>query len=150
MCQDIIDTPGLRTGGVLFFRLAAAGWVDAEVGEDFAGAVFDGGDVGVPDEQDDAFVFVGAAYAKTVNDVSKWSPLSTGPPAFKGFCPWAGASFPGRQRLGICLLSLGPSADFRTGVPVQSKAVGCADEHQRRHSKERPFVNPHVIGTEQM
>ncbi|MCC2659634.1 MAG: hypothetical protein K0R37_408 [Arthrobacter sp.] len=42
MCRDIIDTPGLRTGGVLFFRLVAAVGVDGEFGEDFAGAVLDG------------------------------------------------------------------------------------------------------------
>jgi hypothetical protein len=54
MSRDIDDTPGLRTGGVLFFRLVAAGGVDGELGEDFTGAVFDGGDLGVPDEQEDA------------------------------------------------------------------------------------------------
>ena len=64
MSRDIDYTPGLRTGGVLFFRLVAAGGVDGELREDLAGAVFDGGDVGVPDEQDDAFVFVGAADAE--------------------------------------------------------------------------------------
>jgi hypothetical protein len=31
------------------------------LGEDFVGAILDGGAVGVPDEQDDAFVLVGAA-----------------------------------------------------------------------------------------
>jgi hypothetical protein len=45
---------------VFCFRLVAAGRIDGEFGEDFAGAVLDGGDVGVPDEQDDAFVLVGA------------------------------------------------------------------------------------------
>lgn len=45
MSRDIDYTPGLRTGGVLFFRLVAAGGVDGELREDLAGAVLDGGDV---------------------------------------------------------------------------------------------------------
>ena len=53
MSRDIGYTPGLRTGGVLFFRLVAACGVDGELREDLSGAVLDGGDVGVPDEQDD-------------------------------------------------------------------------------------------------
>jgi hypothetical protein len=35
MSQDIDYTLGLRTGGVLFFRLAAAGGAHVEFGEDF-------------------------------------------------------------------------------------------------------------------
>jgi hypothetical protein len=38
--------------------LVALVWVDGEFGEGVAGGVFDGGDVGVVDEQDDVFVFV--------------------------------------------------------------------------------------------
>jgi len=64
MSRDIDYTPGLRTGGVLFFRLVAACGVDGELREDLAGAVLDGGDVGVPGEQDDAFVLMGAADAE--------------------------------------------------------------------------------------
>ena len=42
MSRVIGNTSGLRTGGVLFFRLVAAVGVDGEFSEDFAGAVLDG------------------------------------------------------------------------------------------------------------
>ncbi|GAC1510448.1 MAG: hypothetical protein NVS1B16_00700 [Pseudarthrobacter sp.] len=46
------------------FRRVAASWVDGELCEDFAGAVLDGCDVGVADEQDDALVFVDSSDAE--------------------------------------------------------------------------------------
>lgn len=64
--RDIDDTPGLRTGGVLFFRLVVAAGVDVEFREDFSGAVFNGGDVVVAGEEDDAFAFMGASDAEMV------------------------------------------------------------------------------------
>jgi hypothetical protein len=115
MCRDIIDTPGLRTGGVLFFRLVAAVGVDGEFSEDFAGAVLDGRYLVSAGEQDDVFVFVGAADAQMAEpSCVAEGDFAVGVDAVGAHAPVFALGGDGGGCFGSCRVALG------RGAPVQS------------------------------
>lgn len=101
----------------MFFRLIAAGRIDGELGEDFAGAVLDGSDVGVSDEQDDGFVFVGAADAE-VSEASGMAQcdLAVGVHAVGADPPVLSLGRDGGPGLGGCLVGFGRCAAFEGAV----------------------------------